>query len=116
MKEYEYWKQTISAVETYTIDQKTAFSPAVSDGMWMDYYQTVGNEERYVELCLAHAVICISAMKAIDAYDRAATIDIKVQRGKRGRSASARGNYVCGGVLTGLGTAILLSVRPGAYA
>lgn len=26
MKEYEYWKQTISAVETYTIDQKTVFS------------------------------------------------------------------------------------------
>ena len=46
MKEYEYWKQTISAVETYTIDQKTVFFQLFLTELWMDYYQTVGNEER----------------------------------------------------------------------
>ena len=35
MKEYEYWKQTISAVETYTIDQKTVFFQLFLTELWM---------------------------------------------------------------------------------
>lgn len=88
MKEYEYWKQTISAVETYTIDQKTVFFQLFLTELWMDYYQTVGNEERYVELCVAHADL-YKRQKAIDAKDRATAIDIKVQLREKRRSASA---------------------------
>ena len=43
MKEYEYWKQTISAVEDlYDRSGKPSFFQLFLTELWMDYYQTVG--------------------------------------------------------------------------
>ena len=102
MKEYEYWKQTISAVETYTIDQNTVFFRLFLTELWMDYYQTVGNEERYVELCVAHADL-YKRQKAIDVKDRATAIDIKVQLREKEAERKRVETMSVTDALTGLG-------------
>lgn len=96
MKEYEYWKQTISAVETYTIDQKTVFFQLFLTELWMDYYQTVGNEERYVELCVAHADLYKLPESDRCEGPRLSDRHQGPAAGKRG-GAQARGDYVCDG-------------------
>ena len=68
----------------------------------MDYYQTVGNEERYVELCVAHADL-YKRQKAIDAKDRATAIDIKVQLREKEAERKRVETMSVTDALTGLG-------------
>ena len=68
----------------------------------MDYYQTVGNEERYVELCVAHADL-YKRQKAIDAKDRATAIDIKIQLREKEAERKRVETMSVTDALTGLG-------------
>lgn len=63
MKEYEYWKQTISAVETYTIDQNTDLFPAFSDRIVDGLLTDCGELKSAMWNCVWHMRICISARK-----------------------------------------------------
>lgn len=78
MGEYEKWKRIIQSFENYAKEQGTVFVQLTLTEMWMDYYKTIDDREKYIHLCVNHAEL-IQKQKEITDKERAAAIDIKIE-------------------------------------
>lgn len=78
MKEYDNWMRVIKAFEMYTLDQNSVYFQLVLTEMWMDYYKSIDDMNRYIHLCVDHAEL-YRKQKVIEDRERAAAIDIKIE-------------------------------------
>lgn len=78
MKEYDNWNRVIKAFEMYTLDQDSIYFQLVLTEMWMDYYKSIDDMNRYIHLCVDHAEL-YRKQKVVEDKERAAAIDIKIE-------------------------------------
>lgn len=107
MGEYEKWKQVICFFEENMKNSDSVYFRLVMTEMWMDYYQTIGNRQKYVDLCVEHAEL-YHKQKRINDKERSAAIDMKIElreKEEERKRAEKRSNV---DALTGLGNRYLL--------
>lgn len=78
MQEYAKWEKIIRTVERYAKEQNTVYFDLILTEMWMDYYQTLGDSSKYIQLCVEHAEL-YRKQKEITDRELAAAIDIKIE-------------------------------------
>lgn len=78
MREYDNWKRIIKAFEMYTLHHDSIYYHLVLTEMWMDYYKTIDDMKRYIQLCVDHSEL-YRKQKVIEDKERAAAIDIKIE-------------------------------------
>lgn len=108
MKEYEYWKRIILDFEKYAREQNTVYFSLMLTEMWMDYYKTIGENDKYVNLCVEYVELN-HRQKVIADKDRAAAIDIKIQLQEKEAERRHAEELSSTDVLTGLGNRYLLT-------
>ena len=78
MEEYANWEKILVAIEEYADSVSYVNAKMFSVEMWMKYYKTTGDSEKYKEKCVEHADIYFKMQK--DEYaDRIRSLDIKIE-------------------------------------
>lgn len=107
MGEYENWKRVLLFFEEHIKNADSVYFRLVLTEMWMDYYEAIGNQQKYVELCVEHTRL-YRQQKCINERQRSEAIDIRIQLREKEverKRAEKRSNR---DALTGLGNRYLL--------
>lgn len=78
MGEFDKWKRVIDSFEQYAKEQASVYAQLVLTEMWMDYYKTTDDMQKYFQLCVTHAEL-YRKQKVVEDKERAAAIDLKIQ-------------------------------------
>lgn len=109
MGEFDKWKVIIESFEQNVKDQEAVYFQLIQAEMWMEYYKTTGDRERYIEQCVKHAEL-YKKQKEVTDKERIAAIDIKIKL----REKEAERKYAelksSTDPLTGLGNRYLLEI------
>ena len=102
MKEYESWKKVIRSFEKYVREHENIYFKLLLTEMWMDYYKSTDDTNKYIQLCVEHAELS-QKQKEISYKERATAIDIKIElreKEEKRKQAEKKSNT---DPLTGLG-------------
>lgn len=78
MEEYANWEKILTAIEEYADSFNYVNAKMFSVEMWMKYYKTTGDSEKYKQKCVEHADIYFEMQK--DEYeDRIRSLDLKIE-------------------------------------
>lgn len=108
MKEYDYWKRIILDFEKYAKEQNTVYFTLMLTEMWMDYYKTIGETDKYAGLCVDYVELS-HRQHEIKNKDRAMAIDIKIQLQEKEAERKHVEELSSTDTLTGLGNRYLLT-------
>lgn len=108
MKEYDYWKSIILDFEKYANEQNAVYFSLMLTEMWMDYYKTIGETEKYAGLCVDYVELN-HRQNTIKNKDRAMAIDIKIQLQEKEAERRQVEELSSKDMLTGLGNRYLLT-------
>ncbi len=71
------WKELLQMVEEVAEKQDIIYYRLISIEMWMDYYHTMGEMEKYGRLCMKHARLS-QQQKEVEHRERAKTLDMRI--------------------------------------
>lgn len=108
MKEYDYWKRIILDFAKYANEQNNVYFSLMLTEMWMDYYKTIGELDKYAKLCVDYVELK-HRQNAIKNKDRAMAIDIKIQLQEKEAERKHVAELSSTDALTGLGNRYLLT-------
>ena len=77
MKEYDGWKRILLDFEKYAKEQNSVFYSLIQTEFWIEYYRTIGEEEKYIKLCTEYVELHQEQEKIFN-KERAATVDAKI--------------------------------------
>lgn len=101
-QQYEYWKQLLDNVEKVINQHNMVYYRLVSVEMWMEYYHTMGEFEKYTSLCVEHAKLC-QEQKKVEEKERAQSLDIRIALREKERERRVAVEKAQTDTLTGLG-------------
>lgn len=101
-EEYEGWRKLLEQVERETQQHKMNYYQLVSVEMWMEYYHTIGEFERYSDLCVKHALL-YRKQKEIEDCERGQALDIRIALREKEEQRRAAENKAQTDTLTSLG-------------
>lgn len=107
MKEYEKWKSVITAFEAFATVQGSVYYQLLMTEMWMEYYNKIDENQKYVEMCVKHADLYKKQREIAD-KERAAAIDIKIELQEKEAACKRAELQMTRDTLTGLGNRYML--------
>lgn len=78
MKEYDSWKRILEAADTYIGSQHSIFFRMMLMEFWMDYYQSISDEESFTKACVEHAKL-IRKQREVEDKERASALEMKIE-------------------------------------
>lgn len=78
MKAYDSWRKAIIEFEKFVSRHKTVYFQFIVVGMWMDYYEETGVEDKYIECCIKHAKLYKEYQEIVNS-EKSRSIDLKIE-------------------------------------
>lgn len=78
MEEYDSWKRLIEGVNDYAEKQGSLYYRTMAIEMWMDYYKTIGDVNKYNTLCVQYVELD-NERKIENLSERSEAIDVKIE-------------------------------------
>jgi diguanylate cyclase (GGDEF)-like protein len=107
MQAYDAWETINQDFERFADEQNTVYFQMLKTEMWMDYYKTIQQTERYAQLCVAHAEL-YQQQKKINEKERIAAIDVKIELQEKEEERREAERRSIRDALTGLGNRYML--------
>lgn len=102
IQNFECWNRLLSYVSDVAEQQGSTFFELLAVEMWMDYYQALGEEERYRTLCVQHAKLYYKQKKIHD-RERSKSLDVRIALREKEEQYRAAEKRSMTDTLTGLG-------------
>lgn len=99
--EYQRWERLLSMINERIKSQESVYYHLVVTELWMDYYQTLGNHEKFLEQCVCHARL-YKRQKEADNQEKAAALNMKIDVYKKEKQWHAAEEKARMDVLTGV--------------
>jgi diguanylate cyclase (GGDEF)-like protein len=109
MEAYKEWETINKAFEKYAEEQNSVYFQMIKTEMWMDYYKTINQTERYVQLCVEHAELH-QQQKRLNDKERATAIDLKIELQEKEEKRKEAERKSIRDALTGLGNRYMLAM------
>lgn len=100
-KEYQRWEGLLHMVESRIKSQEAVYYHLIVTELWMDYYHTIGDQEKYLEQCVCHARL-YKCQKEADNQEKAAALNMKIDIYKKEKQWHAAEEKAQIDILTGV--------------